>query len=335
MTPLDAHLGVHAAALQQRLTALATAPTLAGASAPAAGDLATMACAQLATGGKRLRGLLPPALVAAGGGPVGAALELGACIELAHNGTLVHDDIQDDDRERRGQPTLWTRHGVAQAINAGDYLLLRPIAQLLTSSVLDPAVRPVLAAALARAIVDTISGQVADIGLRDAALPTRRALRPVFEAKTGPLFGVCLGGAALLVTGAAPECADAAARALGLAFQIRDDLLDLVGRKGRPRGADLAEGKVSWPTAILVERMTTTDQAALRAVLARAARGDKPSPDEVARWMARLDECDAEAASRDDLSQALGDFRGQSGALPAAFGPVLAGLADRLALLDG
>ncbi|MSP90473.1 MAG: polyprenyl synthetase family protein [Myxococcales bacterium] len=332
---LDEHLLPHMPALHARLHAIGSAPTRAGVAAPRGSDLATMATAQLTTGGKRLRGLLPPALVAAAGGPLDAALELGACIELAHNGTLVHDDIQDGDRERRGQPTLWTRHGVPQAINAGDFMLLRPVAHLLASHPIEGTVRPALAHALAEAIVETISGQVADIGLRDATAPTRAMLRPVFEAKTGPLFGVCLGGAALLVNGTAPAQAHAAACALGLAFQIRDDLLDLVGSKGRLRGADLAEGKVSWPVAIALERMPAAEAAALRSLLTRAAQGEKPPAATIGHWLARLEACDVAAAARTDLAAALDDFSLQSRALPAAFAPVLQAIGERLTRLDG
>ena len=89
-----------------------------GVTRPAGQDLLTAMCRdQLASGGKRLRALLTPALVAAEHGPVDAARVFGAGVELIHNGTLVHDDIQDGDTLRRGRPTLWTQFGVAQGIN--------------------------------------------------------------------------------------------------------------------------------------------------------------------------------------------------------------------------
>ena len=92
-------------------------------------------CAQhLSTGGKRLRALLTPALVGAEGGDVAAACVIGACIEVLHNGTLVHDDIQDGDELRRGQPTLWRRVGAPQAINAGDAMLVAPLLVVASSA---------------------------------------------------------------------------------------------------------------------------------------------------------------------------------------------------------
>ncbi len=140
--------------------------------------LQDMASDQLRSGGKRLRGLLPVALVQAGQGPMAAAFELGACIEWVHNGTLVHDDIQDGDELRRGQPTLWTIHGIAQAINAGDAMLVGPLAALLRAEAIPPDLRAPLAGLLADALLETIHGQVADLALRDLeAGPSARSSR--------------------------------------------------------------------------------------------------------------------------------------------------------------
>ena len=72
----------------------------------------------LATGGKRIRARLAMCATAALGGDRGDAIGWAAAVELLHNATLIHDDIQDGDRMRRGEPTTWVRHGAAQAINA-------------------------------------------------------------------------------------------------------------------------------------------------------------------------------------------------------------------------
>lgn len=250
--------------------------------------LQQMASAQLDSGGKRLRGVLPIALVAACGGDVAAAAVLGAAIELVHNGTLAHDDVQDGDRLRRGQPTLWTLHGIPQAINAGDALLTAPLAQLLRAPQIPDASRVPLAGLLAEAVVETVRGQVADIALRDLDPVTLDDLLGVHLAKTGPLFGACLEGAVCLLGGDAMARSQAreAARSLGLAFQIRDDVLDLVGTKGRGEaGADVREGKLTAPLLWAAEADPQRGKA-LRADLARAAAGESLDAAAVAGWVA-------------------------------------------------
>src|SRR5687767_11974938 len=80
----------------------------------------------LATGGKRLRARLALAAAEACGGRVEDAIGWAAACELVHNATLIHDDLQDGDVLRRGHPTTWVKHGMAQAVNAGDLMLLLP-----------------------------------------------------------------------------------------------------------------------------------------------------------------------------------------------------------------
>jgi hypothetical protein len=80
----------------------------------------------LATGGKRLRSRLALSAIEAMGGTREHGVGWAAACELVHNATLIHDDLQDGDRVRRGNPTTWVRHGAAQAINAGDLLLMLP-----------------------------------------------------------------------------------------------------------------------------------------------------------------------------------------------------------------
>ncbi|MEY3013953.1 MAG: hypothetical protein RIT45_2688 [Pseudomonadota bacterium] len=306
---------------------------------PEAADarLGAMIDEHLQTGGKRLRGLLPAALVRAGGGPVQAAWTLGACIELVHNGTLVHDDIQDGDELRRGRPTLWKVHGAPQAINVGDALYAAPLAAL----ALDPSVprhhAAQLAGLLAGALLETIRGQVADLDLHGDEEPDQARLEAVAIAKTAPLFGVAIEGAGLLLEHPASDAAREAGRALGLAFQLRDDLLDLVGSKGRgAAGADLREGKLTLPGRLALRGASADEEAALRALLARAAAGDRPADDEVAHWVAWMHERGGVEAGRAALDALLSQARDAAvRALPAPAAVVLAAFADRLGALDG
>lgn len=338
----------HTAALQAKLDQLAQGPAALGRpqryAHPLGSDpggralLRQMVEVQLASGGKRLRGLLPVALVAAAGGPQAAAVALGAAVELVHNGTLAHDDVQDGDRLRRGHPTLWTQVGQAQAINAGDAMLVAPVANLLAEPTLSAELRAGLALLLADAIVETIRGQVADLRLRDLAAPSLDDLMAVHLAKTGPLFGVCLSGAALLLGGAAPELAACceAARHLGLAFQLRDDLLDALGTKGRgAAGADLHEGKWTAPL-LLAARQDSQATSRLAGDLRRAAAGEALSPETVARWVLWARDHGGLEATSALLDHHLGQFnQAAASALPAPCQPVLQALVDRLMRADG
>jgi geranylgeranyl pyrophosphate synthase len=305
--------------------------------------LQQMAWAQLASGGKRLRGVLPIALVAACGGETAAAAVLGAAIELVHNGTLAHDDVQDGDRLRRGQPTLWTVHGVAQAINAGDALLTAPIAQLLRAPQLSPQHRGLLAGLLAEAVVETVRGQVADIALRDLDPVTLDDLLAFHLASTGPLFGACLEGAVCLLGGEADARRQAreAAHALGLAFQIRDDVLDLVGTKGRgAAGADLREGKLTAPLLLAIEA-DPAQAAALRVDLARAAAGEALDAATVAHWVSWAVQTGGQARAEAMLADAIGTYERQACAAVAAWdrqghaAVLVKALGARLRQLDG
>jgi geranylgeranyl pyrophosphate synthase len=208
----------------------------------------------LATGGKRVRARLALAAYDALGGPRERAAPWAAACELLHNATLVHDDIQDGDTMRRDQPTTWVRHGVPQAINAGDLMLMLPFLALGDLPV-DGDVRWQLTAALARAAEATVRGQSLEMDL----LASRRFgwddwLRAA-EGKTGALLGVPVEGAALLagLDARTAQRFGAAFSQLGVLYQLQDDLLDLTDRKGRGRrGSDLAEGKVS---AVVVEHI--------------------------------------------------------------------------------
>ncbi len=344
----DRYFAVHAPALEAQLQQWGRPPTSLGrpphydhphGSDPAGRALLDqMVQQQLSSGGKRLRGLLPVALVAAAGGPQPAALLLGAAVELVHNGTLAHDDVQDRDRLRRGLPTLWTLVGEAQAINAGDAMLVAPLANLLAEPSLSAELRAGLALLLADAIVETIRGQVADLGLRDLAEPTLDDLMAVHLAKTGPLFGACLSGAALLLGAGAPELAACrvAARHLGLAFQLRDDLLDTLGTKGRgAAGADLHEGK--W-TAPLLLAAPQDRQGAQRLAedLRRAAAGQELLPETVAAWVQWARQRGGLEATSALLDHHLSQFNlAAAAALPSACQPVLQSLVDRLVRADG
>ncbi len=312
----------------------------AGVTRPAGQELLTAMCRdQFASGGKRLRALLTPAIVAAADGPVAGARVFGAGVELIHNGTLVHDDIQDGDTLRRGRPTLWTQFGVAQGINAGDALLMGAVAGVLRSPEIPEDLRASLGGLLAEALCETIRGQVADLALRELPQPSLLDVESVHLAKTGPLFSACFVAAVrLLRRGAVAErAAFELGREIGLAFQIRDDLLDLLGTKGRgDAGADLREGKPTWPVLVALRDTPGPEADAIRALLRHATQGSPPSDAEVAHAVAWVRAAGGGATAQAHLAATLDRARAAAALafdVPAA--DVALALCDRLARLDG
>jgi geranylgeranyl diphosphate synthase type I len=247
----------------------------------------------LDTGGKRVRARLALAAAAALGVGRETATPWAAAVELLHNATLVHDDLQDGDRVRRGRPTTWAAHGMAQAINCGDLMLMLPALAVDAVDVSDGTRFRLVRALHARAVA-TVRGQAADLALKDdvdAGLDPVECYLRCIEGKTGELFALPVEGAALLA-GRAVDVARSLAEpffVLGMLFQLQDDVLDLFGDKGRQaRGADIKEGKISalvvehlrlhphertWLRAILDAPRESTDDACVAAVIDRFEQG--------------------------------------------------------------
>jgi geranylgeranyl pyrophosphate synthase len=209
--------------------------------------LRTMLDEHLSTGGKRLRALLALAAAEALGASSEASVGWAAACELLHNGSLVHDDLQDGDEMRRGHPTLWFRHGSAHAINAGDLLLIAP-ALAIARVPADERLRWSLLHAVSVHAARIASGQAAELEMTSTQRADPVRYRQVVALKTSGLFELPVVGAALLA-GHAPASASAVSSAfqpIGVLFQLQDDVLDLYGDKGRGNvGADLLEGKMS------------------------------------------------------------------------------------------
>jgi len=280
----------------------------------------------LATGGKRVRARLALAAAAALELDREAAAPWAAAVELLHNATLIHDDIQDGDTVRRGQPTTWVRHGVHQAINAGDLMLMLPFLALSESDV-SPEGKARLSLLLAEAAVSTVRGQVEDLDLLPGAHLSRAAWLRAAKGKTGGLFSLPVEGAAILAGHSASVASEMAApfEQIGVLFQLQDDVVDLYGAKGRERpGSDLREGKVSSLVVAHLER-APEDRDWLLSVL-RADRQNTPDA-EVERAIRRFRSSgalDAVLAEIIALDQAVrGDPR-----LPPALRLVAAELLD-------
>lgn len=220
----------------------------------------------LLAGGKRLRPVLALAACAAVGGAPEDALSFACALEMIHTYSLIHDDLpcMDDDDLRRGRPTNHVIYGDAIATLAGDGLLTDAF-KVLASSELPrgsaPAsviVQTIAELASAAGSDGMVGGQVIDL-LGEGRALTLDELECMHRKKTGALFGaaVCcgarLGGATEIQLQAMREYA----QALGLAFQVADDLLDVEASTesvGKRTGKDGARGKATYPSLLGIER---------------------------------------------------------------------------------
>lgn len=211
-------------------------------------------------GGKRLRGFLVLESAALHGISRAAALPAAAAVEALHAYSLVHDDLpcMDDDDLRRGQPTVHVRWDEATAVLAGDALQTLAFA-LCCEPVLGPAERRLaLVAALAQAsgAEGMVLGQALDIAAESAAAPlTLEEITALQAGKTGALIGFAAEAGAILA-GADRGPLRAYAAALGLAFQIADDILDVEGdpeAAGKRLGKDAGAGKATFVSLLGLE----------------------------------------------------------------------------------
>lgn len=210
--------------------------------------------------GKRVRPLLLLLSSAAAGGSWQAALPAAAAVELIHNFSLIHDDIEDNSDLRRGRPTVWKLWGIAQAINAGDAMF--SLAHL-TILDLEGTVPSGAALAAARLLQDTClqltRGQHLDLHYEKHDAISLEAYWPMVEGKTAALLSACTELGAL-IAGVSEDRRRAYRQfglSLGLAFQAQDDLLGIWGdaaSTGKSAESDLLDGKKSLPVIYGLEK---------------------------------------------------------------------------------
>jgi len=211
--------------------------------------------------GKRIRPLLALLCCGAAGGTWQEALPAASAIELVHNFSLAHDDIQDQSPERRGRPTLWARWGAAQAINTGDALLA--LARLSTfrlrgSGATESTVLEVQRT-LDEACLHLTKGQHLDLAFEARERVTVDEYLEMIEGKTAALVAAATTSGAALAR-SAPRLLEAYrdfGRNLGLAFQILDDVLGIWGAPGvtgKPAGDDLKARKKTLPVLFALEQ---------------------------------------------------------------------------------
>lgn len=255
-----------------------------------------------ASGGKRMRPLLGLLAYASIAGDHRRALPGAAAVELGHNFSLVHDDIEDGDVERRHRPTLWTLHGVPQAINTGDTLF--SLSRIALHRLTDLGFPDAKVLRLMRLYDETClalcEGQYIDIATSESdALMSVDGYFDMIGRKTAALIAASIEAGALLAT----DDDEVIARyrgfgwALGIAFQLNDDLLGIWGAEqatGKPP-SDVANRKKTLPVIYAAEHAGPEDRARLMALYAVR----DPGPADVDEIVAILERVGARDYTRD------------------------------------
>lgn len=231
-----------------------------------------------------------------------SALPAAIALELVHNFSLIHDDIEDGDVKRRGRATVWSLIGVAKAINAGDLMIALALLECAKTS-------PEASHCLLDAMRDLVDGQSLDLEF-ESRWVTPPEYRAMIQLKTGALFR-CACELAGIVAGVPADMSRRLAsfgEELGMAFQVRDDMLGVWGNEsqlGRPAGSDLRKRKKAFPLVAAHERANDSD----RAFLERMMKSESIEDSEIQQILELLDRLgirsDGEERMRSHLQEAV------------------------------
>lgn len=231
-------------------------------------------------GGKMMRPALCLLMARACGVPSDDTIRYAAAVELMHNSSLLHDDVADASMIRRGVPTVMSLYGPVPAVLVGDFWLSRSVDTILGSTHRDWALP-----AFSKTLGDLAEGEMLQQQKAFSADTTEDDYRQIIYCKTASLFELSCGAAAVSVD-ASPELFEAAlsyGRAVGMAFQIRDDILDYDGGDiGKPSGLDLAERKITLPLLGALRGCSDGAASLSEAAVRELVRGIPEHPENVA-----------------------------------------------------
>jgi len=209
-------------------------------------------------GGKRLRPYMVIKSCQILKGKISNAMPAASAIEMIHNFTLVHDDIMDNDEMRHGVSTVHKKFGIPIAILAGDVLFSKAF-QVITDTKLSTSATTQLVSRLAKACVDVCEGQLLDVKMaEERKIPSQAEYITMIGKKTAALFDVSCAMGAICATTKMSDISNLSSfgRNLGIAFQITDDLIGVMGDPKitkKPVGNDLREGKKSLPILMAIK----------------------------------------------------------------------------------
>ena len=234
-------------------------------------------------GGKRLRATLPWLVAKAVGDSHSGLLDVGAAIEIIHNFTLVHDDIMDDDDIRRGRPAVHVEYDLPTAINAGDAMLAIAFEAMAVAEGIEPELLPFLVKRIGRMVRKCSEGQQLDIEFEDRGFVTEDEYITMIHGKTAAMFLTCaeVGSHLAGADSDTIECMHDWGLAVGLCFQLMDDLIDVLSDSdtlGKPSGSDVAQGKRTLMVIHALDQPPSNSKDDLMAVL---GKGDDVSAEQV------------------------------------------------------
>ncbi len=219
----------------------------------------------IVNGGKRLRPYMVIRSCQILKGKVANAMPAASAVEMVHNFSLVHDDIMDNDEMRHGVPTVHKKFGMPIAILAGDVLFSKAF-QVITDSKLSPNATTQLVSRLSKACVDICEGQLLDVKMaEERKIPSQAEYITMIGKKTAALFDVSCAMGAICAINKPKDISNLSSfgRNLGIAFQITDDLIGVMGDPKitkKPVGNDLREGKKSLPILMAIKSAKGKDK---------------------------------------------------------------------------
>jgi len=211
-------------------------------------------------GGKRLRPFLVLKSCQMLGGKQSDAISAASAVEMIHNFTLVHDDIMDNDEMRHGVTTTHKKFDIPLAILAGDVLYSKAYNTISSKSKLSSNYTTQLVSKLSKACIEICEGQVNDIKFAEnKKIPTEKEYIKMIEKKTAVLFEVSCAMGAICAKRKQKDVKNLSVfgRNLGIAFQITDDLIGIIGDSKitkKPVGNDIREGKKSLPIILAIKK---------------------------------------------------------------------------------
>jgi len=246
-------------------------------------DLAEACRYVLSAGGKRVRSVLVLLGCEAVGGDIRQAIDAGIAVELLHNFTLVHDDVMDNAPSRRGRPTVHTKWNVNNALLVGDVVVSLAYRSLLKTRTKDPRR---ICELFTNCFVDVCEGQALDLAFERKTHVSVSDYYRMIDKKTGRMIATAteLGARIGNGTDREAEALRRFGRNLGRAFQLQDDLLDVVADEkefGKTIGGDIVAGKKTFLLLKAIERATGKDKRTLNSIIKTAGRPDRRTVEKV------------------------------------------------------
>lgn len=285
----------------------------------------------LSSGGKRLRPAISLLCAEALGGNFDQTLRFGVAAELLHNYLLIHDDIEDGDLVRRNIPAIWAKFGLAHGINIGDFVCTKVYEAIssLRQIGLEEAKMLDLYEATIQCLLDTGRGQAMDLNARLRDDIDKSEYLQMTKMKTGAYLTYPIIGAAI-ICGANKKAINRIKQYgyyVGPAFQIRDDILDLTGGKGRGEiGCDIKEGKRSFMVVHTAASCTPEEKAKLFQILNKPR--EEKTPQEISWAIKLFEKYDAVKAGQDEAERLILHGKNKITGLSSKLQEVLSSFAD-------